>query len=394
MLAPDRSRIGRGQTVQGVHLDGLVDKWRIITMTRQGTSPSKSAPREALDDFTRIQGIGPAIEKRLHRAGLYTFADLAASSAEEIAALLPNSSAKQIIKQDWISQARKLVPGKAKSHTRNNEPFISTSRQHYNNFTLEFLLDEKNRTRRMRVVHVQSGDVDTWARWDPERLIDFLARHTGAHLPYAKSAIPTAARPSRAVRSSITTEQPSERISDRTSVPPISLSNEISDSQPSLEISKSTPQRLDPAHLPAAETVAQQLPSAASPVSTLNRVHLLEWKTLVNHTIQSSRNLPHDQAFDINLTLDLTNASWTGIPYIDFTLSLCAKRLGDGHRQMIGEAKGTIPYANIIDLTIRNASLPQGLYRLEALLTLIPGGSSLVASRVSVSFPGGLFQVY
>jgi hypothetical protein len=122
---------------------------------------------------------------------------------------------------------------------------------------------------------------------------------------------------------------------------------------------------------------------------------LLAWKTLLNHTIQSSRNLPHDQAFDINLTVDLTNAALTEIPQLDFNLCLYAKRLGDGNRQVISEAKGTIPYANIIDLTISNASLAQGLYRLEAFLTLIPTGFSLLAeSSVRASFPGGLFQVY
>jgi hypothetical protein len=354
----------------------------MMTMTRQATSASKTTLREALDDFTRIHGIGPAIEKRLHRAGLYTFPDLAALSAEAIAALLPNSSAKQITKQDWIGQACKLAPGKAKSHTRNNESVIPTSRQHYDNFTFEFLLDEKNRTRRMRVVHVQSGDVDTWARWDLERLIDFLARHTGARLPYSKSATPTAAKPRLAANSSISTERPSEAISERTSVPP-------------LEISKSTPLHLASADLPPAESIPQRFTSSASPPSPINRIRLLEWKTFLNHTIQSSRNLPHDQAFDVNLSLDLTNASLTGIRHLDFTLSLCAKRLGNGDRQVIGEAKGTVPYANIIDLTIRNASLPQGLYRLEALLTLIPAGSALsTGSGLRDSFPGGLFQVY
>jgi large subunit ribosomal protein L21 len=99
-------------------------------MTRQGTSASKGTPREALDDFKRIYGIGPAIERRLHSAGIRTFADLAALSAEAIAALLPNLSAQQITKQGWIPQARKLVPGKPKSHTGNDEPVISTSRQH------------------------------------------------------------------------------------------------------------------------------------------------------------------------------------------------------------------------------------------------------------------------
>jgi hypothetical protein len=364
-------------------------------MTRQHTSASEDAPREALDDFTHIHGIGPVIERRLHSAGICTFADLAASSAQAIAALLPNFSAKQITKQGWIPQARKLARSKTKSRTGNKKAVISTSRQHYDNFTFEFLLDEKNRTRRIRVVHVQSGDVDTWARWDLERFVDFLARHTGARLPYAKFAVPAATRRRLADRSSMSAEQPFESISERTSVPPIIRSNGKIDSRSSLEIARSTPQLLASADLPPSETVTQQLQSVASPVSSINRVRLLEWKTLINQSIQSSRGLPHDQAFDINLTLDLTNASLSEISRLDFTLSLSAKKIGDGNRQVIGETQGTVPYANTIDLTIGNTGLPQGLYRLEAFLTLSPTGHSPVAgSRVNASLPGGLFQVY
>jgi hypothetical protein len=108
------------------------------------------------------------------------------------------------------------------------------------------------------------------------------------------------------------------------------------------------------------------------------------------------RSLPHDQAFDVNLTLNLINAPLRENSQLDFTTLLYAKKLGDGSRQVIGETQGTISYANIIDLTIRNASLPQGLYRLEAFLTLTSTESSLFTrgSSVNASFQGGLFQVY
>lgn len=232
--------------------------------------------------------------------------------------------------------------------------------------------------------------------WQSTSVTTYTIDHRiGARPPYSKSATPTATKPRLATNSSASTEQPSEASSELTSVPPIRRSHEELDSQPSIEISKSTHQPLASADLPVAESFPQRFTSAASPAGPINRIRLLEWRILLNHTIQSSRNLPHDQAFDVHLTLDLTNTSFAGIHHLDFTLSPCAKKIGDGHRQMIGEVKGTIPYANLNDLTIRHASLSQGLYRLEAFLTLISTGASLlVGSSVSISFPSGLFQVY
>jgi hypothetical protein len=64
------------------------------------------------DDLKLINGIGPAVERRLHGVGIYTFAQLAALSPADIAAAvadLAGLSAERIIKQDWISQARKLA---------------------------------------------------------------------------------------------------------------------------------------------------------------------------------------------------------------------------------------------------------------------------------------------
>jgi hypothetical protein len=363
-------------------------------MTRQGTR-AKTSPRAVPDDYKRIHGIGPAIEKRLHSAGICTYAELAALPAEAIASLVPALSAKQIAKQGWIPQARNLVPAKDESRNRNIEPVISTSRQHYEIFTFEFLLDEKNKIRRLRAVHVQSGDVDTWARWDARRLFDFLTRHTGTRLPYPKTTIINAAESKLKPQPSVSTEQFSDVIAETTSERPVYKSRECIDSRPSLDISKSTPQILETADHPPSGTVPQQLPSPVVSASTVSRIHLLEWKTFLSNTNQSLNNLPHNQAFDVHLTLDLTSASLEDTCQIDFTASLYAKKLGGGLRQVIAETHRTMPYANTIDLTISNATLPQGLYRLEALLTLIPTGPYLMAGyRVNASFQGGLFQVY
>ena len=81
-----------------------------MTNERSGTSSSDRPPRA--DDLKLINGIGPAVEKRLHSVGIFTFAQLAALSPADIAAAVAGISgltSERIIKQDWIGQAHTLT---------------------------------------------------------------------------------------------------------------------------------------------------------------------------------------------------------------------------------------------------------------------------------------------
>jgi hypothetical protein len=81
-----------------------------MSKKRSETSRGKEPPE--IDDLKLINGIGPAVERRLHGVGIYTYAQLAALSPADIAAAvadLAGLSAERIIKQDWIGQARKLA---------------------------------------------------------------------------------------------------------------------------------------------------------------------------------------------------------------------------------------------------------------------------------------------
>ena len=155
-------------------------------MTRKRTTTSRVASSRVVDDFKIIRGIGPHYEKYLHNAGIRTFGQLAKLTPEDVATYIPNLSASQIRKQGWILQARKLASKKATSKPRKKKTSVLTTSQHYENFTVEFLLNEKNKLRRLRIMHVQSGDVETWANWKQEEVSHFLARHTGARIPKEK----------------------------------------------------------------------------------------------------------------------------------------------------------------------------------------------------------------
>jgi predicted flap endonuclease-1-like 5' DNA nuclease/uncharacterized protein YbgA (DUF1722 family) len=64
----------------------------------------------AVDDLRAIQGIGPSMERRLHAAGIYRFAQLAALSVEELRRAV---AAEPFVKvENWIELARELAERK------------------------------------------------------------------------------------------------------------------------------------------------------------------------------------------------------------------------------------------------------------------------------------------
>jgi hypothetical protein len=364
-------------------------------MARKRTSTLRTEPTGVTDDFTRIHGIGPIHARHLQNIGIRTFAQLAQLSSEAVASLIPNLSRKQVSNQHWIRQARVFVSAKTNAGDREKEAIIPASRQHYENFTLEFLLGEKNKIRRTQIMHVQSRDVDTCPIWDVERLVDFLGRHTGARLSYTKAAALPAWGPKMASNSIMSTQQPTEVITKPIFIPTITKSEEHIDSIPPRTISESTASILASSDNLILKSIPQQTPLPTEAGSPINQIRLLEWKTLLGNTNQPLHNLPHDQTFDVDLTLDLANVSLANVSQLDFIALLYAKKLGNGHRQIIAETQDTVPYSNIVDLTIKNATLPQGLYRLESLLTLTPIGSSILTQpSINTSFQGGLFQIY
>lgn len=73
-------------------------------------APKKSAKAEAgADDLKQLSGVGPALEKKLHEAGVTTFAQIAAWTDADVAAMDEKLSFKgRIEREGWIDQAKKL----------------------------------------------------------------------------------------------------------------------------------------------------------------------------------------------------------------------------------------------------------------------------------------------
>ncbi len=82
---------------------------------KKKAAPKKAAPKaEATggDDLKKLSGVGPALEKKLHAAGVTTFAQIAAWTPEDVADMDAKLAFKgRIEREGWIEQAKKLAEG-------------------------------------------------------------------------------------------------------------------------------------------------------------------------------------------------------------------------------------------------------------------------------------------
>ena len=77
----------------------------------EAKAPEADAPAGG-DDLKQLSGVGPALEKKLHEAGVTTFAQIAAWTDEDVAAMDEKLSFKgRIEREGWIDQAKELAKG-------------------------------------------------------------------------------------------------------------------------------------------------------------------------------------------------------------------------------------------------------------------------------------------
>jgi hypothetical protein len=307
-------------------------------------NPAESLPAD-VDDIKRIRGIGPGIAQRLYAAGILTFDQLAERSPAELAAIVSDvagMSADQIVKKDWVGQARELAMARAPETLPQELPAPETfapgdatatpaSRQHYATFTVELLLDEENAVRRTRVTHIQVGAEEAWSGWRPTRLVDFFVRHAAVREPadeLASAEVEAAPAPAEAAAPTMA------------------------------------------AHLRALDLVPAD---AAGPRSFLR----------------------HRQLFAAGLTIELDGAAHGGSAPLAYSAAVYAKDLQRLARSMLGEAHGTLAAPGPVTLRIEGAELPRGIYRLDAtVVVVLPADESGQRQELSAFREGGLLQVY
>jgi small subunit ribosomal protein S2 len=85
----------------------------------EAAEPSGTAPElfseapEKVDDLKQITGVGPALEEKLNKLGVYTFAQVASWTPDQIAWIDDSLSFKgRVERDDWVGQAELLAAGK------------------------------------------------------------------------------------------------------------------------------------------------------------------------------------------------------------------------------------------------------------------------------------------
>jgi len=82
-----------------------------VAAAKPAAKAKAAAPAVAgADDLKQLSGVGPALEKKLHAAGVTSFAQIAAWTDADVAAMDEQLSFKgRIEREGWIAQAKELA---------------------------------------------------------------------------------------------------------------------------------------------------------------------------------------------------------------------------------------------------------------------------------------------
>jgi hypothetical protein len=109
-----------------------------------------------------------------------------------------------------------------------------------------------------------------------------------------------------------------------------------------------------------------------------------------SHLILSQR-----QPFHVRLTLDLAEVVMPEGQPISYSAAVLAKRMGGGTPEKLGETRGELAQRDSLTLDIPGSELPEGLYRLEALVDLgLVAETAEPQHTLKAQLQGGLLQIY
>lgn len=337
--------------------------------SKQSPRSSAGSSRKA-DDFTVVRGIGPTLAGRLHEAGILTYSQLASVSPDQLAAKISGLTAKHISNQNWIGQARKLAHQKSQLKSRKREKEPPTPRQHYENFTIEYLFNNKKEVRRTRVIHVQSGSEDSWAGWQTDRLNDFLLHHTHVRNPVRTLPPKTIDRSGREVSQNGRVESGSQVVETH---------------EPNSPSSGESPVNRDP---PANELLAQDPPARiVSDFTGSLRLTQLEVVTTDSHLPIFA--LREGQPYILRLTLDHRAVVTPKDTPLTYETRIIFKQFNGQDYFM--SVTGSLRLSSVSEtISLAGISLPQGMYRLHASVRLY---SSQTSPEITAFLKGDMLQV-
>jgi hypothetical protein len=306
---------------------------------------SKRNP-SAGENLRLIRGISRPIERRMHEEGILTCAQLASLTPQAISAILGGvngCTTKRIIKEDWIKQALELSSlSKSlgpKGMAVREEKSLTVKHQRLTSFVIELLVDEEGQSSRTKIMHIDTGREDTWKGWQERRLAEFIIELAGLRPSAAETRLPAA--PSAG-------QIPPDRMMPETVLADRMLSSPTSPPESRME---EKPQSIEMATVTGKPTFQESM-SIPSPAK------------------RASGTLPADQPFEVRLALDLTEIGSLSNRPLNYQATLYAKNLQGSWRKSVGEADGHLEPAESRQIVIKGIPLPQGLYRLQAVVGL------------------------
>ncbi len=350
------------------------------------TNPSTKA-----DNFKLIRGVNATVAARLHQAGILTFAQLASLSPEDIITLagnLPGVTVDRIARQNWTGQARELALSleSGESPEDKTPPDSGDNGEHYATFVTEMLLDAGANLIHTRVRHVQTGDEEIWGGWKEDRFVKFFTEHAGlrrAETPEKQEA----GKPEAASAAASSEPLSPDRIEVEAPANEITA-KPIRDAEKTRTTAKPSP----------ASPVATAIGTAsATKVSTETAIKPRASKLEI---VAAGSDLPsmllrHDQAFNVRVSLDLSEVAGRREEPLAYTAIVHARSLSGKRAQSFSRTSGRITLSESAVINLSGISLGPGSYRLGADVTIHqPGQRAPLTPDFHIQTEAALIQVY
>ncbi len=108
-----KAALGAGSAPAATAEEKAAKKAKPAKKAAKADAPKKAAKAKAAgDDLKLLSGVGPALEKKLHEAGVTSFAQIAAWTEADVADMDEKLTFKgRIEREGWIDQAKELIKG-------------------------------------------------------------------------------------------------------------------------------------------------------------------------------------------------------------------------------------------------------------------------------------------
>jgi predicted flap endonuclease-1-like 5' DNA nuclease len=403
-----------------------------ISMDSKRPPTNRAAEPQRIDDLKLINGIGPAVEKRLNDVGIVAFAQLAALSPADIAAVvadLAGLSAERIIKQDWLGQARELA---AESTSNEAQKQLETATE--SSVAIEYAraatpLIEPQKTGDLRPESISSElqeEIETPV--DTKQVAAFTA--PVQPMPPIKDAhiVTPLEEPQKGTETMATKEQlhpatftvellldennyvhsarvmhvESQREHSWSGWPNTELVDFLIESvelkiptdEPALPNAEAHVHPEEPVHASVADAEIKPLIIPEAEPMLTGQLHVREMEIVGVAPIKQLKTLARDTPFDVRLILDLSELQGPRNTPLNYTASIYGKSSRTG--LVLGQIQGTIIPTDTVTINVEGNMLSEeGIYQLAAQVIVgLPNTKLRVRPGTTTLIDGGQVQVY